>query len=193
MFSGLVAGQGVVRKIEPTPRGYRLGVDHRGLLRRLRKGDSIAIDGCCLTLILQRGTNLEFDLLEETWLRTSFQWAKRGQRVNVETSLLIGDVLGGHFVTGHIDEAVRIHAKRQREGDTSIQIRPSSRMMKWIVEKGSVALDGVSLTVSKVDSKGFEVRLIPHTLEKTTLGWKEPGEWVNLEGDILAKYAQKGR
>jgi riboflavin synthase len=191
MFSGIVPGQGVVKKVGPSAIGYRLKIHSGKLLGRLKLGDSVAVNGCCLTLVKRKNAILEFDLLEETWQRTTFHRMKVGDRVNLEASLKVGDDLGGHFITGHIDERAPIRQKVTKGADVLLQIRPSRKFMRWLVEKGSITVDGVSLTVARLTRNGFDVWLIPHTLQKTTLGWKKRGDWINLEGDILAKYAQR--
>lgn len=191
MFSGIVEGQGILEKIEPSPKSIRLTVAHRGLGRGVRLGHSIALNGCCLTVVANRRARFEFDVLRETWDRTVLRFARPPERVNLEKSLRLGDTLGGHFVTGHIDGTGRIVTRRRRGADLLIEIEPPRALMRWLVTKGSVAVDGVSLTVASVTARRFGVWLIPHTLKLTTLGWKQVGDSVNLEGDMLAKYAQK--
>jgi riboflavin synthase len=142
-------------------------------------------------VIAHRNRVLQFDVLRETWERTNLQFAQLPEKVNLETALRFGDPIGGHFVTGHVDEVGCITGRKKRGRDMLVEIKASSTFMKWILLKGSVAIDGVSLTVAKVTQKSFGVWVIPHTLKCTTLGWKNVGDRVNLEGDMLAKYAQK--
>jgi riboflavin synthase len=191
MFTGIVAGQGTISKIAKTPRGFRLFVRHHGIGKKVRVGGSIAVNGCCLTATSNNKNILIFDLLNETINRTTFGILQVGEKVNLETSMKFGDEFGGHIVTGHIDCVGRIKAFTKRPRDTYLEIHPPREFMNWIIQKGSVAIDGVSLTVGKVSKSTFGVYLIPHTLKLTTLGWKREGGLVNLEGDILAKYAQK--
>ncbi|MCC7517903.1 MAG: riboflavin synthase [Verrucomicrobiae bacterium] len=191
MFSGIVAGQGLLESIRPGRKSIRVRIRHLGLAREAKTGSSVAVNGCCLTVVENRGGLLEFDVLRETWKRTVFHRAKPPERINLETSLKLGDTLGGHFVTGHIDGIGRLVARRTKGADLYIEIAPPRGFMRWIVMKGCVALDGVSLTVSSVSSARFGIWLIPHTLEITTLGWKCVGDFVNLEADMLAKYAWK--
>lgn len=190
MFSGIVAGQGVVTRMVPSENGFRLRVRHAGL--RVRMGDSVAVNGCCLTVVSNRNRHFEFDVLHETWKRTCFHCLKPLEQVNLELALRVGDRLGGHFVTGHIDGIGRIARRTRRDDDLWMEIEPPRGFLRWVVMKGSVAVDGVSLTVARVGRGGFGVCLIPHTLKLTTLGWKRETDRVNLEGDMLAKYAQNG-
>lgn len=193
MFSGIVAGQGELLQIKPHSGSTRLRIRHGRLGRGARVGDSVAVNGCCLTAVSNRNGVFEFDVLQETWKRTALHRARVPQKMNLELSLRIGDPVGGHFVTGHIDGTGRI-TKREASGpDILVEIEPPKNFMQWVVPKGSVALDGVSLTVGKVGRRSFSLWLIPHTLKLTTLGWKRVGDFVNLEGDMLAKYAQKAR
>ena len=191
MFSGIVSGQGVVVKIQTLPRHIRVGIRHQGLGKCVRTGDSVAVNGCCLTVITNRAKTFQFDVLKETWKRTVLQHAHVGEKVNLESSLCLGDPIGGHLVTGHVDGIGRITRRRQNKGDVFLEITPPSRFMCWVVMKGSVAVDGVSLTVAHVDKFRLGVWVIPHTLRLATLGWKQAGDFVNLEGDLFAKYAQK--
>lgn len=191
MFTGIVAGQGVVDKIVKHSSGCRLFIKHQGLGKNVRIGNSVAVNGCCLTATTNSKGILTFDVLDETLDRTSFKTLRKGQKVNLELALRAGDELGGHMVSGHIDCVGVIVSKRLRSKDTYIRVKCPKSFLSWVVSKGSVAIDGVSLTVADLDGNGFGVCLIPLTLKLTTLGWKREGDLVNLEGDILAKYAQK--
>lgn len=191
MFSGIVTGQGILENISPGKKSIRARVRHLGLARGVKVGASVAVNGCCLTVVANRGGCLEFDVLRETWDRTVFHRARVPEKVNLETSLRLGDTIGGHFVTGHIDGIGRIATRRAKGADLYVEIAPPRGFLRWIVMKGCVALDGVSLTVASVTPSRFGVWLIPHTLRITTLGWKRVGDFVNLEADMLAKYAQK--
>jgi len=191
MFSGIVTGQGILENISPGKKSIRARVRHLGLARGVKVGASVAVNGCCLTVVANRRGFLEFDVLRETWERTVFHRARVPEKVNLETSLRLGDTVGGHFVTGHIDGIGRLVARRAKGADLFFEIAPSDGFMRWIVMKGCVALDGVSLTVASVTPSRFGVWLIQHTLRITTLGWKRVGDFVNLEADMLAKYAQK--
>lgn len=191
MFSGIVAGQGVLKAIRASAQSVRIEVQHRGLIRCVRIGDSVAINGCCLTIVAHQAGVLVFDVLDETWNRTCLQHAHSGEHVNLEGALRVGNPLGGHWITGHIDGVGRITHSQKQGRDVLFEIKPPAGFMQWIVHKGSVAIDGVSLTVAEVKKRRFKVWLIPHTMKLTTLGWKREGDPVNLEGDMFAKYVQK--
>jgi riboflavin synthase len=189
MFSGIVLEQGVLKNISPLAKSIRIAVSHSRLPRKVSIGESVAVNGCCLTLVSNR-QGFEFDILKESWKRTSLQHARVFDKVNLELALKLGDPVGGHLVTGHIDEVGRITARQSKGSDILIEIEASSSFMRWIVRKGSVAVDGVSLTVCDVKKRHFTVWVIPHTLKLTTLGWKRKNDLLNLEGDMFAKYAQ---
>lgn len=196
MFTGLVEELAVVHD------SSRTGDRRRGLALRLivkaplvskdaKVGDSIAVNGCCLTVVKKDRQLLAFDAGSETLSRTNFDRLEKGHRVNLERSLVLGDRLGGHLVTGHIDGNATL-LKRRDEGDWShLTFRASPRLLRQMASKGSVAVDGVSLTIVNVESDRFSVALIPHTLAHTTLGKLEVGAPVNLETDILAKYVER--
>jgi riboflavin synthase len=193
MFTGIVAGQGTLRKISKGASGaWRLEIHHGGIGRGVRVGDSVAVNGCCLTVVFNKRGVFLFDVLQETYNRTMFASLRPGDRVNLENALRAGDPLGGHYVSGHIDGVGRIEKKEVKGADVRVTVRPGfPAMMKWLIPKGSVALDGVSLTVGEIGRSTFTVWVIPQTLKLTTLGWKREGDPVNLEGDLLAKYAQR--
>jgi riboflavin synthase len=185
MFTGLVAQTGEVRSA-----GTRLAV-RTELAAELERGDSVAVNGVCLTAVDISGDGFEADVMEETLARSSLGGLRAGDRVNLELPLRVGDRLGGHFVQGHVDATGRVEAIDQREHSRVIRIAAPSDLLRYVVEKGSIAVDGVSLTVTDVDASGFSVSLIPETLERTTLGSVGQGDPVNLEVDMLAKYAVK--
>lgn len=148
-------------------------------------GGSIAVNGCCLTLVRKETGKGHFDLVQETISRTTFGSLKRGDRLNLERPLHFGGRLDGHFVQGHVDGLGKVE-----ETGTSMKISVPQELCPFIMEKGSIAIDGISLTVGKVIGNCFYIHLIPHTLEKTTIGSKRPDEWVNIETDIIAKYTK---
>jgi riboflavin synthase len=150
-------------------------------------GDSIAVDGVCLTVVENGGGRLAFDVVPETVSRVK----PFGERVNLEPALRAGDPLGGHYVQGHVDGVGTVTSVEQESDGVRVRIEPPSELLRYLVEKGSIAVDGVSLTVAAVDGGGFEVALIPHTLEVTTLSKLAPGRPVNLEVDVLAKYVER--
>ncbi|MCL4177032.1 MAG: riboflavin synthase [Verrucomicrobia bacterium] len=195
MFSGIVEEAGTVQGIKETPRSIRLIVKACACGRGLKLGDSVAINGCCLTVVKLAGKPrqrlLHFDLLRETWERTNLQFARAGALVNLERSLRFDDRLGGHFVTGHIDGLGRI-ARWERAGkDHVLDITAPPEVMRYIVFKGSVAVDGISLTVAGVKRKEFRIWIIPHTFDVTALRERSVGDAVNLEADLIGKYIEK--
>ena len=189
MFTGLVEGIGKIARAEPREGGgLRLWIEAGEIAVGASAGDSIAVDGCCLTVVAQAGGALAFDVIPESLGRTSMGAKGPGDRVNLERPLRPTDRMGGHFVQGHVDAVAEL-VERRRDGDAVVYAFSLPAALRGqLVEKGSVAIDGVSLTVAGVDQDRFTVALIPHTLEVTTLGALARGGRVNLEGDILAKY-----
>jgi len=180
MFTGLVREVGTVRAFE----------DGRLVLAAstaAELGDSIAVDGVCLTVVGAGDGRLEFDVVPETLSRVK----RFGERVTVEPALRAGDPLGGHQVQGHVDGVGRVASVEPDAGGARLRIEAPAELLRYCVEKGSITVDGVSLTVAAVDERAFEVALIPHTLEVTTLSDLAPGSEVNLEVDVLAKYVEK--
>jgi riboflavin synthase len=188
MFSGIVEEIGAVRRITLEENLSVLEVRARMVLKGVKRGASMAIDGVCLTVRDIKDKVLVFDVTRETLLKTTLGFLKQGARVNLEPALKANSRIGGHFVTGHVDDIGTIRYKITRKNYTELQIALKKDIAKYIVQKGSVCLDGVSLTVGKVTKKYFTVYLIPFTLQVTTLGQKKEGDMVNIETDILAKY-----
>jgi len=188
MFTGLVLGQGAVRALEARPGGMRLRLHAGSLAGQAGLGDSVAVDGCCLTVVERGEGELAFDVVPETLARTTLGERRAGSKVNLELPLRPDDRLGGHFVQGHVDAVGRVLAFEHGAGGATMRISLPPPLRGQVVEKGSVAVDGVSLTVASVDADGFTVALIPHTLAVTTLGERKAQDRVNLEGDVLAKY-----
>lgn len=182
MFTGLVESTGTVEAA-----GARLRIA-TPLTAELARGDSIAVGGVCLTAVVIENGSFEADVMEETLERSSLGSLRPGDPVNLELALRVGDRLGGHFVQGHVDGTGSVESVEARELSTVIRFTAPEDVLRYIVQKGSIAVDGVSLTVVDVDAKGFSVSLIPETLERTTLGKLRPGDVVNLEADMLAKY-----
>ncbi len=195
MFSGIVEEAGRIVSIDPTARSIGLVVEAARIARGLGIGESVAVNGCCLTLIrmARKGTRarLYFDLLAETWEKTSFATVGVGGLVNLERSLRLQDRLGGHFVTGHIDGTGRITRWEKSGQDWVLEVRPPSALMPYFLYKGSVAIDGISLTVADVFAKDLRVWIIPHTLEVTHLQERKVGDRVNLEADLIGKYVER--
>jgi riboflavin synthase len=191
MFTGLVEALGSVVEVREEAPGRRLVVRWPAVAAETKVGESIAVNGCCLTVVATADDGLAFDAGPETLARTNLGDLTAGSRVNLERSLRVGDRLGGHFVTGHIDGVGALESRRD-EGEWSFfWFRTPGELSGQMVSKGSIAVDGVSLTLIDVQAERFSVMLIPHTLAVTTLGLLRPGDPVNLETDLLAKYAQK--
>jgi riboflavin synthase len=187
MFTGLVEQMGEVQSA-----GTRLTV-RTPLAAQLERGDSIAVNGVCLTAVGITDDAFEADVMEETLVRSTLGRLAEGERVNLELALRVGDRLGGHFVQGHVDATGRILEIEQRDHSRLLLIGAPPEILRFVVEKGSIAVDGVSLTITEVSGDGFSVSLIPETLERTTLGTAVEGDPVNLEVDMLAKYAVKAQ
>lgn len=195
MFTGLVEETGVVRSVEPVGNAIRLTVVAPTCGVGVKLGDSIAVNGCCLTVVQHRklrgGTALAFDLLQETWERTNLSAVEPGRKVNLERSLAVGQRLGGHFVTGHIDGTGVIGTWERRGKDHILEIAAPREIRRYVVFKGSVAVDGISLTVAALTRTGFRIWIIPHTFEVTALNERKVGDRVNLEADMLGKYVER--
>lgn len=195
MFTGIVEEAGVIEQIRPGAQSIELTVRAKVCGRGVKVGDSVAVNGCCLTAvkISARGAAklIRFDLLQESWERTNFQFAGTGSRVNLERSLRANGSLGGHFVTGHIDGLGKIIRWERTGKDHVLDIAAPKSVMRYLVFKGSVAVDGMSLTVAGVGPKSFRIWIIPHTFELTALRERKVGDAVNLEADLLGKYVEK--
>ena len=195
MFTGIVEETGSITAIKESGESIRLTVAARLAGRGAKIGDSVAVNGCCLTVVKRelRGarTLLHFDLLRETWNRTNLQYASSGALVNLERALRADGRLDGHFVTGHIDAVGRISRCERLGADHLLDINAPPEVMRYVVFKGSIAVDGISLTVAGVKKKSFRLWIIPHTHAVTALSERKAGDAVNLEADLLAKYAEK--
>lgn len=195
MFTGIVEETGTVEEIKPAAKSIQLTLKLNICGKGLKVGDSLALNGCCLTAvkIFSRGKArlAQFDLLKETWKRTNLQFAKRGSLVNLERPLRANGRLDGHFVTGHIDGLGKIIRWERRAKDHVLDVAAPDDIMKYVVFKGSIAVDGISLTVAAVERKSFRIWIIPHTYEVTALRERKLGDAVNLEADLLGKYVRK--
>lgn len=196
MFTGLVESVGKVTSVEEQPPGRKLTIAAPKFrdsepTRDVKLGDSIAINGCCLTVIQIEGDDLTFEAGEETLSRTNLGELKNGSSVNLERSLAVGDRMGGHYVTGHIDCLGKLIERIDDPPWANLKFSVPDSFAQQIVAKGSIAVDGISLTVVEAGDDFFTVALIPHTLDVTTLGGRQVGDRINLETDLLAKYVQR--
>jgi len=191
VFTGIVRERGRVAAVEGGDDGICLTLEAPETAARVGIGDSVSIGGCCLTVTSRNGASLTFDAVPETLSRTSLGRLAAGDEVNLESALLAGEPLGGHYVQGHVDGVGRVRSV-EPEGDGSrVWFAAPPEVLRYCVEKGSVAVEGVSLTIAGLDDAGFAVALVPHTLRETTLGALEAGDPVNLEADVLAKYVER--
>lgn len=188
MFTGIIEEKGRVRKFVHRENLSTLTVEVRKVLPGTKAGDSVAVNGVCLTVSARRGKWLSFDLMRETLAVTTFKAIKPGDFVNLERAMKTDSRFGGHFVTGHIDGVARIVKIVTLLNYLEYRVNPPKQLRRYIVSKGSICLDGVSLTVGKVKKNIFSVYLIPLTLKVTTLGDKKDGDTLNIETDILARY-----
>ena len=191
MFPRIVGERGRGYAIDGGAEGVRLRVEAPATAAEVSVGDSVAVGGVCLTVVELAAPQLSFDAVPETLSRTALGRLRPGAEVNVEPALRAGEPLGGHVMQGHVDGVGRVRSV-EPEGDGSrIWIDAPPAVLRYCVEKGSIAVDGTSLTVAALDDAGFAVALIPHTLSETTLGALRPGDEVNLEADVLAKYVER--
>lgn len=195
MFTGIVEETGVVKAIKPGAKSIALTVETRICGSDLQLGDSLAVNGCCLTAVKLSGPKtrrlVQMDLLQETWTRTNLQHTNVGGVVNLERALAANGRLGGHFVSGHIDGLGTIKRWEKSGADYVIEIEAPKEILRYMVFKGSIAVDGISLTVAEVKKKSFVIWIIPHTHAVTALRERKVGDQVNLEADLLAKYVEK--
>jgi riboflavin synthase len=191
MFTGIVEETGQVLAFAPKANAWELVVSAQAALRDLAAGDSLAVNGCCLTATTFDQQSVRFDVLEETRRLTNFSALRTGSLVNLERSLHFGGKIGGHFVTGHIDAMGVVEIFEPRGKDYFLRIGVSAELTRYVVHKGSIAIDGISLTIAEVTDANFAVWLIPTTLAVTNLKEKRVGDRVNLEFDLLGKYVEK--
>jgi riboflavin synthase len=191
VFTGIVGERGTIEAISATPDGARLRLAAPATAPGCAVGDSVAIDGCCLTAVVVDDGALEFDAVAETLRRTTLGDLRAGDPVNVEAALRMGDRLGGHWVQGHVDGVGQVTAVAPDGDGVRVTFSAPAAVARYTIEKGSVCVAGVSLTVAAYDDDGFTVALIPHTRAVTTLGALEPGARVNLEADLVGKYVEK--
>lgn len=191
MFTGIVEEIGRIHHISKTSRAEKLVISCEKVLEGTKIGDSIAVNGTCLTVTAMDGTSFSADVTPETMRRTAFSLFRPGTPVNLERALRLGDCLGGHIMMGHVDGTGRILSMKKDDNAVNISISTDRKWMRYIIEKGSVAVDGISLTVAGRTEKSFSIALIPHTGSETALLLKHPGDLVNLECDYLGKYVEQ--
>lgn len=191
MFTGIVEEIGKVIAFDEGEKSWRLVIGADLVTQDLQMGDSVAVNGCCLTAVAIAPDRVEFDLLAESVRLTSIGEVGPGGVVNLERALQPTSRMGGHFVTGHVDRTGEVEILESRGKDYYLRIRPAVEDLKYVVHKGCIAVDGISLTVAEVDASGFAIWLIPHTMEVTHLHTKKAGDRVNLEYDLIAKYVEK--
>jgi riboflavin synthase len=191
MFTGIIEEKGIIKNIRTGGRSSRIVISASKIPEDLKIGDSINTDGVCLTVTEFSSTSFTVDVMPETMLRSTFGKLKPGSSVNLERALRLSDRLGGHIVSGHIDGTGVVDRIRKDENAVWLSIAAEERILRYIVEKGSVAIDGISLTVAKTDRHSFEVSVIPHTQAETTILEKKTGDAVNIECDVIGKYVEK--
>ena len=191
MFTGIIEETGEVESFARTESAWRLRVSARAVLGGIAEGESVAVNGCCLTAVAFDAGTISFDVLEETRRLTNLQAIVAGAPVNLERSLRADSRLGGHFVTGHIDGRGTIEVLEARGADHYLRVRGPAGSGRLVIQKGSIAVDGISLTVAEVDGDAFAAWIIPHTLAVTNLRVRGAGDLVNLEFDMLGKYVEK--
>ncbi len=191
MFTGIIEETGIVRSIKRTAHSAKVAIHAKTVLEETKIGDSIACDGVCLTVTKLHDDAFEVDIMHETMERTTFASLRAHAKLNLERALKASDRLGGHIVSGHIDDTGTIAEKKKDDIAHWVKVRTAPALMRYIVEKGSIAIDGISLTVAKTEQNAFWVSIIPHTEDVTTLLDKRVHEKVNLECDIIGKYVEK--
>lgn len=191
MFTGIVEELGKVDQLDQLADAVRISIHGPVVVSDANIGDSIAVNGVCLTVVTKDADGFTADVMQETLNRTTLGKLSSGDPVNLERPVTMATRLGGHMVQGHVDAIGKVTNRQVSENWEVVTIEPPKELLKYIVEKGSITVDGTSLTVASVNDKFFTVSLIPETLAKTTLGIRQPGDQVNLEVDVMAKYVEK--
>lgn len=191
MFTGIIEGLGTITNIRPASEGRRIAINADFPLEGTKIGDSIAVNGACLTAVSVSKTQFEVDVSPETLDKTTLKNAKIGYRINIERALRLSDRLDGHLVSGHIDGTGQITHKTRHGNAILVGFAVAKSLIRYMIPKGSVAIDGISLTINNCDANGFEVSIIPHTADITTIGIKNVGDTVNIETDMIGKYVEK--
>lgn len=191
MFTGIIEEIGTIERIDRGTRSARMVLAGRVIFSDLKLGDSVAVNGVCLTVSSLSGTQFTADVMPETLDRTALGALRPGSRVNLERAMAADGRFGGHMVAGHIDGTGEIQSLRPDDNAVWVRVAAGPEILRYTIEKGSIAIDGISLTVAEVDDSGFSVSIIPHTASETTLLSKGPGDLVNLETDLIGKYVEK--
>ena len=191
MFTGIIEGLGNVKRLTAKGADAVIEIEAAIDLKDVAIGDSIAVNGACLTVTAKKEKTFSADVSAETIAKTTLGLLHAGDKINLEQSIRVGGFIGGHFVLGHVDDKGRILSKSQKSGSVIIAVEVNDQLSRQIVEKGSVAIDGISLTVNKLEKGRFYVNIIPHTAANTTLIAKKEGDLVNIETDVLGKYVEK--
>lgn len=191
MFTGIIEGLGTVASVRPSGEGRKLTVDADFSLEDSRIGDSISVSGACLTAVAINGNRFSVDVSPETLSRSTFAKVRVGERVNLERALRLSDRLDGHLVSGHIDGTGTVAGRETKSNAVIVEIDAPESLCRYMIEKGSVAIDGISLTVNVCGKTKFSVAVIPHTAKLTTIGFKEAGSPVNIEIDMIGKYVER--
>jgi riboflavin synthase len=191
MFTGIIKGLGYIAKMTMRGEDALMEVNTSMSIEDIEVGDSVAVNGACLTVTAKSGRSFTADVSSETLARTNLKALKRGDKVNLEKALRLADPLGGHIVLGHVDGIGKIQEKVAKSGSVQIGVEIEEKLSRYIVEKGSIAVDGVSLTVNRCEKNRFYINIIPHTAHVTTLDLKKVNDSVNIETDILGKYVEK--
>lgn len=192
MFTGIVEEMGIIQAIQKHEKGARFDIRANKVLEDSKVGDSISVNGCCLTIVAVQPQQWSCDVVQETLNRTNFKEFIIGDRINLERALRFQDRIGGHFVQGHVDETGKILQKDPLpDGSWWVTIEASPTLLRTLILKGSIAVDGVSLTIAHLDDNSFSFAMIPHTAQVTTLGFKQKHDSVNLEIDLMAKYVER--
>ena len=191
MFTGIVEGTGTVKRVERRGGGLRLWVDASFDISDLNIGDSISLNGCCLTVVERDGRMFSADVSDETLKSTTISTLKEGSYVNLERALAINGRLGGHIVLGHVDGIGKVVEVKRDDETLLLKVEIPKELSRYVVKKGSIALDGISLTINETSSNILSFKIIPHTIKNTTLAKKRDGDLLNLEVDILGKYVEK--
>ena len=191
MFTGIIEERGILQEVQRSVNCAKVTIQAKKVLEEIKLGDSIAVNGICLTVTSFTKDIFTADVMPETWRRCSISQLSKGQLVNLERAMPMNGRFGGHIVSGHIDDIGRIQGMKREENAVLYEILAEEKILRYVIEKGSIAIDGISLTVTNVTDKSFFVSVIPHTVQNTNLKERKKGEFVNLEADCIGKYVSK--